>query len=476
MSRARDRKPRLVARDVEPLSERPPEHAGERRAERPAVRPVELSANRESPEPALMPADERRFLRVLYDGVQAWIADKVRLMRAQLRDGRGLRLLIGTAIVIVLLPIVLWIRYKLLYVESQNATVKGYITDVGAQLDGVVTTVEVDAGQPVRAGQELARFEDHQLQATAQRARSQLEKASRTLEVERLAIHQEQLRLTGLEQQAGARTAAAGAQVEAARSESEDAQTKFDQSKSLADAGAIPQDQLRVAETNLRTLQAKEQSAHADQKAAEAAQNLAVIETQGLSVRRRNLTVLEAEVAAFQAELSLAEADLRAARIVAPADGWVVRRIAEPGTSVVRGQPIVSLWVGPEVWVEAWINEEDLARVSPGNEVRVTVKPYPQRVILGEVETVGVSTDYEMPETVVPQPRTTRLRASPVVCVRVRLKQPEGLFPGLSAVVAIRRSGSGALAATAPHPPVDPSAALPPAPGSAPMPAARGAR
>jgi multidrug resistance efflux pump len=456
MSRARDRRPRLVERDVEPLRERPSKEPGEV----------------PRPEPAFMPADERRFLRVLTDGARARLVGSVRLLRSHLRDGRGLRLLIGAAIVIVLLPIVLWIRYKLLYVESQNATVKGYITDMGAQLDGVVTTVEVDAGQPVRAGQELARFEDHQLQANAQRARSQLDKASRTLEVERLAIEQERLRLTGLEQQAGARTAAAGAQAEAARSESEDAQTKFEQSKSLADAGAIPQDQLRVAETNLRTLVAKEQSAHADQKAAESAEHLAAIETQGLSVRRRNLAVLEAEVAAFRAELELAEADLRAARIVAPADGWVVRRIAEPGTSVVVGQPIVSLWVGPEVWVEAWIDEQDLARVAPGSEVRVTVKPYPRRVILGEVETVGVSTDYEMPETVVPQPRTTRLRASPVVCVRVRLKQPEGLFPGLSAVVAIRKSGAGALAATAPHPPVGAAAA----PMPATMPAATPAR
>jgi HlyD family secretion protein len=146
---------------------------------------------------------------------------------------------------------------------------------------------------------------------------------------------------------------------------------------------------------------------------------------------------------------------------VAPADGWVVRRIAEPGASVVVGQPLVALWMGPEVWVEAWINEEDLARVVAGNAARVTVKPYPRRVIPGEVETVGVSTDYEMPDAAVPQPRNTRLRVSPVVCVRIRLGQRQGLFPGLSAVVAIRKSGAGALAATAPRPTPDPPAATP---------------
>ena len=32
-----------------------------------------------------------------------------------------------------------------------------------------------------------------------------------------------------------------------------------------------------------------------------------------------------------------------------------------------------------------------------------------------------------------------RMRNTPVVCVRVKLDQPDGLFPGLSAVVGIRK-------------------------------------
>src|SRR5262245_13449897 len=98
MSRARDRKPRLVERPMERKVERKPEL----KVERPAEHSVE------GLEPALMPADERRFLRVLIDGVRGWLSDVVRLLRAQLRGGRGLRLLIGTAIVAVLLPVLLW--------------------------------------------------------------------------------------------------------------------------------------------------------------------------------------------------------------------------------------------------------------------------------------------------------------------------------------------------------------------------------
>ena len=358
------------------------------------------------------------------------------------RRPRLVPLLIGGALAALLVPIVLWVHYELTHVVSRNAQVKGTMTSVGAQLDGVVTSVEVDAGQHVTAGQMLARFEDHQLQAAVQRAQSRLEKASRELEVERLAIVHEQRRLEGQVTEASARSAAARARVEAAQSQADDARARYDQKKSLAEAGAVPQEELRIAETSLRTADAQGASARADRSATEAAQRLAVVESEGLAVRRKHVVVLEAEVSAARAELELAEADLKAAMIRAPADGWVVRRIAEPGASVVVGQPIVALWLGREVWVEAWIEEDDLAKVEVGGPVMVTVKPYPRRVFSGTVESIGASTDFELPDAAVPQPRNTRIRATPVVCVRVRLDHTDGLFPGLSAVVGIRRKAA----------------------------------
>jgi membrane fusion protein (multidrug efflux system) len=348
----------------------------------------------------------------------------------------------GIVTLALVVPIVLWSHYRITHVISRNAQVKGYITNVGAQIDGVVTTVEVEAGQSVKTGQILARFEDHQLQANVQRATSRIMKATRELEVERLAIEQERLRLAGRVTEAAARVDAATAQVEAARSQADDARAKHQLRQTLARDGMIPQEELRGADNTRRTAEALTRTAQADREAADATQQLAMVESDGLAVRRQHIGVLEAEIAALQAELSFAEADLRAAVIRAPADGWVVRRIADAGSSVVVGQPLVALWIGNDVWVEAWIDEEDLANVSPGNPARVTVKPYPYRVFSGVVETVGVSTDYELPDAAVPQPRNTRMRTAPVVCVRIRLDQSEGLFPGLSAVVGIRKKGS----------------------------------
>ena len=339
----------------------------------------------------------------------------------------------------VAIPVTLWTRYRITHVVSRNALVKGSITNVGAQLDGVVTSVEVEAGQEVKAGQILARFEDHQLQATLQRAQSRFEKATRELEVERLAIEHERRRLGSLVTEASARLAAAKAKVDAAESQAEDAKTRHELRQTLAQEGVIATEEVRAAETVRRTADAMGATAVADRQAAAAARDLAQVESEGLAVREEHIRVLEADVAAFRAELDLADADLKAALIRAPGDGWVVRRIAEPGGSVVVGQPILALWIGKGVWVEAWIDEDDLGKVATGSLARVTLKPYPDRVFTGVVETIGVSTDYELPDTAVPQPRNSRLRTEPVVCVRIRLDEPDGLFPGLSAVVGIRK-------------------------------------
>lgn len=375
---------------------------------------------------------------------------KSRRKRAARRLPR--RVLVGAlaaAALAVVVALLYWTHYQQAHVISRNASVKGAIADVGAQLAGVVTAVEVQAGQAVHAGQVLVRFEDRQLQATAQSAQSHLDKGSLELEVERLAIVQESKRLQSVVEQASARLAAADAQVEAAKSKADEAKDRYDTRLSLAREGVIPQQELRDAESALRTADALLSNAQAEKQAAAAAHRAAQVELEGLAVRQERVAVLVSEIKSFTAELAVAKADLESAVITAPADGWVVNRIVEPGESVVVGQPIMSLWIGGGVWVEAWIEEQDLAHVSVGSEAQVKLKPYPDREFSGRVETIAVSTDYELPETEVPQPRNERLRGTPVVCVRIRLDEPEGLFPGLSAVVAIRKGDAPPKAASA---------------------------
>lgn len=344
---------------------------------------------------------------------------------------------------LVAAPVAAWIQYQSGYVMSRNAMVRGQLAQVGTRLQGVLTKIEVQEGQRVRAGQILARLDDRHLRAEAQEARAEVAGLEREIEVERSAIDYEQRVLQNQQREATADLNAAAAEVEAAESRAEDASAYHQARKSLfATGGAISGEAVREAAAKARTARAMAKAARAEHDAAQSAEQRATLGSEGLAIRKQRITVLEAGLLRARARLAVAQADLDGTLIRAPGDGAVARRILQPGGSVDIGTPVMSVWLGEQdVWVEAWLDEDDIPYVKVGSVARVTLQSFPGRDFAGVVEKIGVTTDFEMPASEVPQPRFTRMRGAPVVGVGIRLEHPpEQLLPGLSAVVAIRKS------------------------------------
>lgn len=355
----------------------------------------------------------------------------------------ALKLLLVVGLVAAVTPIALWGIYRSGHVVSRDAVVRGHIADVGAPLDGVVRSVEVDQGDRVVAGQIVVRLEDRQFAAERARAASQLEKALRELEVEQLAIVNERSRLQNSLRGVSADLSAANAEVQVAESRAQEALRRLELQRSLASEGLVATERVRAAETEYRTARALVAASKAERNSAIAGEDLAETDYAGLSVRERRISVLESEISALEAELRVAEANLEGAVIRAPDDGAVIRRIVEPGASTTVGQPIMSLWIGREIWVEAWVDESELGKIGVGSRATVTFMSHPNEEFSGKVDSMAVSTDIELPDSEVPQPRRERMRDAPVVSVRVKLdRTARDLFPGLSAVVAIRKKDS----------------------------------
>lgn len=345
-------------------------------------------------------------------------------------------------LLLVAAPIAMWLRYQSGYVMSRNAIVKGQLAEIGTRIEGVLTKIEVEDGQRVRAGQVLARLDDRRLRAETQAARAELAGLERELEIERSAIDYEERLLQNRLSEATANLTGAGAEVEAAESRAEDAGGFYRARQSLfAAGGAISGEVVREARAKVRTAQALAKAARAEYAAAQSAEQRARLDSEGLAIRKQRIAVLEAGLSRARARLAAAQADLEGTLIRAPGDGAVVRRILQPGGSVDIGTPVMSLWLGDDVWIEAWLDEDDIAFVKRGSIAQVTLQSFPGREFAGVVQKIGLTTDFEMPASEVPQPRFARTRGAPVVGVGIRLENPPAqLLPGLSAVVAIRRS------------------------------------
>lgn len=341
-------------------------------------------------------------------------------------------------------PVAAWFHYQSGYVISRNAIVKGQLAQVGTRLQGVLIELEVDDGERVRAGQVLARLDDRHLRAEVQAARAEVAGLEKELEVERSAIAHEQRVLQNSLHEATANLSVAAAEIEAAESRAEDAQAYYEARRALfASGGAISGELVREAQAKARTSRALVKSARAEYDAALSAEQRGRLDSEGLALRQQRLGVLEAALSRARGNLAVAQADLEGTLIRAPANGAVVRRILQPGGSVAVGTPVMSLWLGDEVWIEAWLDEDDIPFVRMGSTARVTFQSFPGREFAGVVEKIGLTTDFEMPQSDVPQPRFARMRGAPVVGVGIRLENPPAqLLPGLSAVVGIRKSGA----------------------------------
>lgn len=109
-----------------------------------------------------------------------------------------------------------------------------------------------------------------------------------------------------------------------------------------------------------------------------------------------------------QAQLRSALFNARHARIEAPADGVVLRKLAEPDEQVAAGQPVLVVGGTSAGWiVRAALADRDVVRVRTGDAAEVTLDAYPGRRFAAKVTEIAAAADpqtgtYEMKVSVDP--------------------------------------------------------------------------
>jgi len=129
---------------------------------------------------------------------------------------------------------------------------------------------------------------------------------------------------------------------------------------------------------------------------------------EALNVAQAGVASAEAAILEGRKQLIAAERTLDFHRvrlsdavITAPFDGLIVRRDRHPGDIVVPGTSILSLISLSEIWVSAWVDETEMARLKPGQQARVVFRSEPERSYRGEVARLGREADRETREFVV---------------------------------------------------------------------------
>lgn len=94
------------------------------------------------------------------------------------------------------------------------------------------------------------------------------------------------------------------------------------------------------------------------------------------------------------AQYELAKLQIVYSTIVAPADGYIGRKNVEVGNRVSSGQTLMVV-VDPNVWVVANFKETQLAKMKPGQPVKISIDSIPDKVFDGTVDSFSPATGNE---------------------------------------------------------------------------------
>jgi HlyD family secretion protein len=270
---------------------------------------------------------------------------------------------------------------------------------VGPKIPGLIVKITVDQGDHVKAGDTLIALEDTDVR-------------------QQVAV-------------AEADVAAAAASVERLQADRRRAEAVLSQARL----------------THERQVQAAASNASSRQELDKAAEALAVAEAElarsGAAIREGQQRLTAAERA-----LDYQRARLHDTTIEAPFDALIVRRDRDVGDVVTAGSSVLQLVSPNEMWISAWVDETELARLADQQRARVVFRSEPDMEYEGVVARVGREADRETREIVV-DVRVERLPANWAVGQRaevfIRVDRREDVVIVPASLVLVRNGRSGVM-------------------------------
>jgi membrane fusion protein, multidrug efflux system len=252
--------------------------------------------------------------------------------------------------------------------STEDAYIQADFTLVAPQVPGIVTKVLVRDNQAVRAGDLLAVLDDRDLREAVNAAKARVASAQATIGSLQAHLVQQESAI----RQAQAAVAADDASVQLAQEN----QVRY---RNLSADGSGTVQALQQADAQVSIQLAGRQKNQA-----------------GVLAARQQVTVLHADLENARAALDQARSAQSAAelkesysRVTAPVGGTVDHKSVRVGAFVNVGQPLLAIVPLENAYVTANFRETQLARVRPGQSVRIDVDALPGESLKGSVDSLG---------------------------------------------------------------------------------------
>lgn len=329
--------------------------------------------------------------------------------------------------------------------------------DIAFKVAGKLLELDAEEGVNVKKGSILARLDRDQLNrirerdsATVLAAESQLVQLQtgirfqKEMTLSETMLRQSELRQTRAKLQElldGARPqdlAQARATLDDLRGLRDQAAKELARAKQLIEKEDISQNQFDQTQTRLNSLNAQVrageerlsllsegprktdiEAARAAVARAEAA--LRMTEAQKMEVLRReeDLAARRADVARAKSGVSVIDSQLDDLVALAPVDGVVLTKSADPGEVLAAGTPILSLGDIDHPWLRGYVPQSKLGQIQLGMRVSVSSDSYPGKTYKGHISFIASEAEFT-PKQI----QTSEERVKLVYRIKVDLENP----------------------------------------------------
>lgn len=386
------------------------------------------------------------------------------------RLARLIRILVILVIVLAAGFLVWWFMIRQPPVPNNIIVLSGRIEGddsvVAAKTSGRIREIKVREGDNVKAGDVIATLDDEQAAAREQqgkaavqeadarvtRSREQVAVLAEQLKQARLTVEQSRLDAQGRVRQAEAQVATAEANLSQAQAGYQQARYDVEKFTRLAKSGDVSDRQREQARTTAEAQAAVVESTKKQVAAAHGALTAARANLENPPIRSSQAAAIQKQIAQAQSDVEASQADADRARaqlkeaqanrtdlsIIAPFDGTIATRSAEPGEVVAPGTAIVTMLDLSKVYLRGFVPEGDIGRVELNQSARVYLDSNPKVPIDAIVSRIDPEASFTPENTYF---RNDRVKQ--VVGVKLLIKNPTGnAKPGMPADGEILVEGS----------------------------------
>jgi len=286
-----------------------------------------------------------------------------------------------------------------------SGTIEATNSNLAFQVSGRVINVAVREGYAVKKDQLLAELDPTEFQSKKEQAQANHARSINTRDQLATILHIYKSTLP-------ADVVRAETNVTSARDVMDDAQKNYQRYEQLFKRGVVTEKERDSVKLNYDTAKSRLDDAEAALRQAKS--NLKKVEATEKEIEAAVSQIRQAKAAFEQSDIQL-----QYTRLLAPYNGIITSRNVEPGEVVSPGREVLTMADLETVDLKIFVDETEIGKVKPGQDVDVKIDTFPNKVYKGKV--TFISPEGEFTPKII---QTKKERVKLVYLVKVSIPNP----------------------------------------------------